>query len=295
MEQTKLSDNISLFSFVKDGMIQVEKTWENFQSLYDFYQKNKNSKIEKSNQRMIFDDTEFQISVNQQNKVENTIPKYNFLITLIAAIDKTNVIGIGDKIPWRLSNDMEHFKETTTGHYLIMGRKTFETFGGKPLPNRRSIIITKDVDYGAKLSHQNIDMTNIYVFNDIEECLSFLNRIELIKEVFVIGGGEIYSQMIKIADKLIISEVSTISEKIINLDDEPIPFVYFPDIIKSNWTKADIFCKYFSDDDKNQYPFKIETYFRKNNIEKSVLLNSNLIKKLIVGYVVNKLKLNKIK
>lgn len=127
------------------------------------------------------------------------------IISLIAAVSKNNVIGGGNTLPWDLPIDMKHFRDKTRGHTVIMGRKTFESIGN-PLPNRKNIVITKDTEY----SHEGIE-----VVNSLDEALRLAslehgkgfeeNQDEV--EVFVIGGGEIYKQVMDRANKLYITEV----------------------------------------------------------------------------------------
>ena len=135
-------------------------------------------------------------------------------ITIIVAKDKNNLIGIGDVIPWRLSGDMKMFKETTLGHHIIMGRKTFETFP-KPLPGRKSLIITRDSEYQFLVNQENIDYQNCSIYNSIDECLKSL-KLANIDNLFVIGGGEIYKQFLELdlVDEILVTEVD-VSFKII--------------------------------------------------------------------------------
>lgn len=109
-------------------------------------------------------------------------------IILLAIHNKKNVIGRNGAVPWHLPEDLKRFKALTTGHTVLMGRKTFESIG-KPLPNRRNIII----------SHQTNRIEGIEIFSSIAEALSSCTSSE---KVFVIGGGEIFRQTLSIADEL---------------------------------------------------------------------------------------------
>ncbi len=127
------------------------------------------------------------------------------IISQIAAVAQNGVIGGGNTLLWDLPADMKHFRDTTRGHTVIMGRKTFESIG-KPLPNRKNIVITRDASY----THDGID-----VVGSLEEALRLAaleqgkefeeNQEEV--EVFVIGGGEIYKQAMEKANKLYITEI----------------------------------------------------------------------------------------
>lgn len=111
--------------------------------------------------------------------------------SLIAAISKNGVIGKNNQLLWRVPDDMRRFKELTTGHPIIMGRKTYESIG-KPLPNRANIIITRDKNYPAP---------GCIVTNSLDEAIEKATEFEG-SEIFIIGGGEIYKEAIKLADKL---------------------------------------------------------------------------------------------
>lgn len=127
------------------------------------------------------------------------------IISLIAAVSKNNVIGGGNTLLWNLPADMKHFRDITRGHTVIMGRKTYESIG-KPLPDRKNIVITRDVNYFQP---------GIDIVSSLDEALRVAslehgkgfeeNQDEV--EVFVIGGGEIYRQSIEKANKLYITEI----------------------------------------------------------------------------------------
>ena len=118
------------------------------------------------------------------------------MIIGIAAVDRKGAIGKGGKLPWHYSADMKFFRETTTGHAVVMGRKTWFTIG-KPLKNRLNIVLSRDT---------NIDpQESLIVFSDIESVLSFNNS--LTTDLFVIGGAQIYEAFLPHIEKLIITEV----------------------------------------------------------------------------------------
>ncbi len=109
------------------------------------------------------------------------------MIKIIAAMSKNRVIGDSNALIWHLPEDLKRFRQLTTGNTIVMGRKTYESIG-KPLPNRRSIIITRDLDYYVE---------GCEVVNSLEEALLLSNS-----DCFIIGGGEIYRQAIDIADSI---------------------------------------------------------------------------------------------
>ena len=111
---------------------------------------------------------------------------------LIAAHDDNLVIGYQGKLPWRLPEDLKHFKATTIGHPILMGRGVFEEIGEKPLPGRRNVVLSRK------------SWNNVESHSDINKALEALSNESV---VFLIGGGQIYSQMIDLCEKMYITEV----------------------------------------------------------------------------------------
>ena len=128
-------------------------------------------------------------------------------LTIIAAVSINNVIGNNNKLIWKLSNDLKRFKNLTTNHSVIMGRKTFESLPN-PLPDRDNIVITRDTNYSKP---------NIQVCSSIEDAI---NLTKTDTQPFIIGGGEIYTQTINIVDRI---ELTRVHEK---FDGD----AYFPEI-----------------------------------------------------------------
>ena len=139
------------------------------------------------------------------------------MVSLIVAKSKNNVIGNKGKLPWNISEDLKRFKELTTDNVVIMGRKTYESLPkkSKPLPNRINIIISRD---------ENYTVPNCLVFNDIKTAI---RKAGTNKEVFIIGGGEIYKEGLKYADKLYITEVEN------DVEGD----TYFPNL-NENWVEV---------------------------------------------------------
>lgn len=117
------------------------------------------------------------------------------MITLIWCEDKDTGIGINNSIPWHIKEDLEFFKKTTLNHPIIMGRKTFESIG-KPLKNRKNIIITRNKNY-------KVEDSSVEICNDVNEVLKRYNN----QDVFVIGGKQIYLLFNNHADKLLVSRL----------------------------------------------------------------------------------------
>ena len=118
------------------------------------------------------------------------------MIIGIAAVDRKGAIGKGGKLPWHYSSDMKFFRETTTGHAVVMGRKTWLTIG-KPLKNRLNIVLSRDSNIEPEES--------LVVLTDIDSVLSFNNS--LTTDLFVIGGAQIYQAFLMHIEKWIITEV----------------------------------------------------------------------------------------
>lgn len=133
--------------------------------------------------------------------------------SIIVAMGKEREIGVGPSLPWRIPEDMRRFKELTTGHTIIMGRKTYESIG-KPLPNRTNIIVTKN---------QNYEAPGCIVVHSLDEALEKTDPGE---EVFVIGGATIYKQTLPVADKMYVTEVDEIY---------PDADVFFPEFDLNEW------------------------------------------------------------
>lgn len=159
-------------------------------------------------------------------------------ITLIVAKAKNNVIGKDNQLIWKLSSDLKRFKNLTSGHYILMGRKTFDSLG-KPLPNRTHLIITRNPEFQAPEGHHS--------FTSVEAAIIFCNKME-VEQLFIIGGGQIYQETITICDVLEITEVEA----------EPEGDTYFPEINPKIW--KEVKRESFPADEKNEYPFSFLTY-----------------------------------
>ena len=156
------------------------------------------------------------------------------MIKIIVATSKNKVIGNNNELIWKLSSDLKRFKELTTGHPVVMGRKTYESIG-KPLPNRRNIIITRNLEY---------EVNGCEVVYSLEEALLLTNN-----DCFIIGGGEIYKQSLEVADKIYL----TLVHKDFEGDTT------FPELGKE-WVTIDT--KDFDADEKNDYDYSFIEYDR---------------------------------
>jgi dihydrofolate reductase len=159
-------------------------------------------------------------------------------ITLIAAAAENNALGKDNQMIWRLPDDFKRFKQLTTNHYIIMGRKTLESMNG-PLPNRTNVVITRQPEY----THDDC-----IIVNSLEDALAACPQNE---EVFVIGGGEIYKQSIAKADKIELTRVLGIS---------PDADAYFPEINSDEWNLTE--SVFHGKDEKHAFEFVFETWVR---------------------------------
>lgn len=157
---------------------------------------------------------------------------------LIAAVAENNALGKNNDLLWHLPNDFKRFKEVTSGHHIIMGRKTFESFP-KPLPNRTHVIITRQKDF----KHEGC-----IVVSDIEKAIEACPENE---DIYIIGGGEIYTQSIHFADQLDITKVHH------SFDAD----VYFPEINPAIWELTSE--TFHPKDAKHLFDFTFQTFARK--------------------------------
>lgn len=170
-------------------------------------------------------------------KIEKT--KIKAKLTIIVAAAENNAIGMDNKLIWHLSDDLKRFKTLTNGHYIIMGRKTFESFP-KPLPNRTHVVITRQRDYKVP--------EGVILVNSLSDAI---DASKSDAQPYIIGGGQIYKQALSLVDKI---ELTRVHE---NFDAD----TYFPEIDPTVWKEtANTFHK---KDDKHSYEFSFLTYERK--------------------------------
>tara|TARA_R110002167_G_scaffold218932_6_gene423555 strand:- start:1035 stop:1535 length:501 start_codon:yes stop_codon:yes gene_type:complete len=163
-------------------------------------------------------------------------------LILIAAAGENQALGKNNDLLWHLPDDFKRFKKLTTGHPIIMGRKTFESFP-KTLPNRWHVIVTRDRDY-------KVPFENCTVVHSIENALEMVAQEPL---AFVIGGGEIYRQAEKFANGI---ELTRVHATFDSAD------TYFPELDPSIWEK--VAEEYHAKDEKHAFAFTFLTYVRKS-------------------------------
>lgn len=165
------------------------------------------------------------------------------IVSLVAAVARNFVIGKDNDLPWRLPDDMKFFMDTTKGHYVILGRKNYESLPKKfrPLPDRTNVVITRQKNYEAQ---------GALIVHSIEEALNIaaLNRES---EAMVIGGADIYTLALPLADRLYITEVNAV------VDGD----VYFPKFDKSKW--KEISRVHHHADDRHAHSFDFVVYEKK--------------------------------
>jgi len=159
-------------------------------------------------------------------------------LSIIAAMDRNRVLGYKNDIPWHIPHDLRRFKRITSGHTIIMGRKTFESLPG-PLPKRRTIVITSSTGYSAP---------GIEVVKSIEDSIRIADKKH---ENFVAGGANIYEQFLPFADKLYLTHI----------DAEYKGDTYFPEIDYSKWKLIEE--EHHTTEDENKIQFTYRTYVRK--------------------------------
>ncbi len=165
-------------------------------------------------------------------------------INIISAISNNNVIGHQNTIPWKVPADLEYFKQKTLGHYVIMGRKTYESIK-HPLPLRTNIVIsrTKDIEIPKE----------IVKVKSFENAISYCKSNESegdAKDIFIIGGRSIYELALPIADMLFITEIDC------NVDGD----VFFPKFDMHDWKEISYDCH--NADDKNEYNYNFKVLKR---------------------------------
>lgn len=158
---------------------------------------------------------------------------------IVAAVAQNGVIGRGGALPWRLKSDLRHFRRLTTGHAVLMGRKTWESLG-RPLPDRRNVVVSRDPSFTAPGAE---------VYPSLDAA-----RVALADEpvVFVIGGAQLYRQTLPFADRLVMTEVEA----------EPQGDAFFPEWDRSRF--LEVGRERPEADPNDETPYQIVTYRRKD-------------------------------
>jgi dihydrofolate reductase len=161
------------------------------------------------------------------------------VLSLLLAADENNVIGKDNKLPWHLPNDLRYFKNLTWGMPILMGRKTFESIG-KALPGRKSIVITHNKEW----HHKDVD-----VVHSIEEAINRAKEYD-VREIFVIGGAEIFNTSFRQANRIYLTRIHHQFEG----------DVFFPEIPQKEWKLTSQ--RHCPADEKNPYPHTYQVWDR---------------------------------
>jgi len=162
-------------------------------------------------------------------------------ISIIAAVAKNGIIGRDGKLPWRLSDDLRRFKRLTTGHTIVMGRRTWESIG-RALPGRRTVVVSRQPDC-------DVGMDGVQVATSLDDALAIADKSGD-DEVFVVGGAELYRDALKRADRLYLTRVHA---------DVPGDSC-FPEIHWNDWQRIER--EEHAADDQNDYSYAFEIYDR---------------------------------
>ena len=165
------------------------------------------------------------------------------MITIVVAMGLKNEIGVNNELLWHLPTDLKRFKEITTDHPIIMGRKTYESIG-KPLPNRTNIVVSRKENWFEE---------GILIVGSLKEALKFAKKID--ENIFIIGGGNVYEQTLALTDRLEVTQVQA------ELEAD----IFFPKIDEKIWQKTSETCH--EKDDKNAYDFCFQTFERKEKLK----------------------------
>ena len=165
----------------------------------------------------------------------------NSVISHVVAMSNNNVIGVNNKLPWQLKDDLEHFKKYTTGKIIIMGRKTFESIG-RPLPNRQNFVISSILR----------EVDGISIFQNLENAIiaakKYNKDLDSAQEIAIIGGGYLFRDSINYFNKLVLTRVDC------EIDGD----VYYPKIDLKNWELES--SENFLKSEVNQYDFSVEVF-----------------------------------
>ena len=161
-------------------------------------------------------------------------------ISIIAAVADNYAIGKSNNLPWHLPADLKHFKKLTTGHVVVMGKRTFESLPSGPLPNRKNIVLTSVLSEGVNVGYFEAD--------SLEDAIDLCEHED---EIFIIGGATVYKQSLDKVDKMYITWVH----------DNFAADTFFPQFDLENW--IEISREDYKADDKNPHDYSFVEYIRK--------------------------------
>ncbi len=162
------------------------------------------------------------------------------MINIICALAENNAIGFENRLLYRLSNDLRRFKELTSGHTVIMGRKTFDSLPKGALPNRRNIVLTRQ---------QGLEIPGVEIYHSLLDALA---ACPADTEVFIMGGEMVYAEALPSTDRLYLTHVHNTPAQ---------ADAFFPEIVADDWEITEH--QEFEADEKNECPYAFTTYMRK--------------------------------
>ncbi|MDC1132076.1 dihydrofolate reductase [Gammaproteobacteria bacterium] len=165
------------------------------------------------------------------------------IISHLVALSNNFVIGVNNELPWRLKKDLQHFSSYTQNKAIVMGRKTYESIG-RPLPNRKNIVISSSLN-----AQEGIEIVSS-LDQGIEVAKQWNKAKAKIEEIVLIGGGYVFEESKNMVNKLILTRV----------DCDIVGDVFYPKIDFSSWEKISV--ELFEQDDENEYDFSIETFVK---------------------------------
>lgn len=159
-------------------------------------------------------------------------------------MSRNRAIGLDNDLPWHLPGDLKHFKATTKGKPMVMGRRTFDSIGRRPLPGRPTIVVTRDASFSSD---------GVAVENGVDDAVAHAQRLAVsagVEEIIIAGGSAIYAACLPIADTLYVTEVDA------DIEGD----TFFPDVDMSHWHCRDE--RAFGPDAKHRYGYRIQTWER---------------------------------
>ena len=165
------------------------------------------------------------------------------IISHLVALSNNFVIGVNNELPWKLKKDLQHFSSYTQNKAIVMGRKTYESIG-RPLPNRKNIVISSSLN-----AQEGIEIVSS-LDQGIEVAKQWNKAKAKIEEIVLIGGGYVFEESKNMVNKLILTRV----------DCDIVGDIFYPKIDFSSWEKISV--ELFEQDDENEYDFSIETFVK---------------------------------
>lgn len=156
-------------------------------------------------------------------------------LAILAAVSANHVIGLNNSLPWHLPADLKHFKQLTTGHIVVMGRRTFDSIG-KPLPDRINVVLSRQCDF---------DVPGIITVRSIQEVLDHFTNDD--RQIFVIGGAEIYRQTLPLCQRLYLTEIQ----------QDFTGDTFFPEYDRNSWLEVSREIHHTTDENSLEYHFVV--------------------------------------